>query len=38
MLRTGYSPHHDQLVPAKYIFGESAAAWLGSIQNQQRVT
>ena len=28
---------YDQLAPPKHIFGESASAWLGSIENQQWV-
>ena len=38
MVRTGCLSQHDQLVPAKHIFGKSAAAWLGSIDHQQWVT
>jgi hypothetical protein len=38
MVRTGSLSQHDQLVPAKHIFGKSAAAWLGSIDHQQWVT
>jgi len=38
MVRTGCLSQHDQLVPAKHIFGKSAASWLGSIENQQWVT
>ncbi len=38
MVRTGCLSQHDRLVPAKHIFGESAVAWLGSIENQQWVT
>jgi hypothetical protein len=38
MLRTWSLSQHDQLAPAKHIFGKSAAAWLGSIDHQQWVT
>jgi hypothetical protein len=38
MVRTGSLSQHDQLVPAKHIFGKLAAAWLGSIDHQQWVT
>ena len=38
MVRTGCLSQHDQLVPAKHIFGKSATSWLGSIENQQWVT
>ena len=38
LVRTGCLSQHDQLVPAKHIFGESASAWLNLIENQQWVT
>ena len=38
MVRTGCLSQHDKLVRAKHIFGESGAAWLGLIENQQWVT
>jgi len=38
LVRTGCLSQHDQLVPAKHIFGKSATSWLGSIENQQWVT
>jgi len=38
MVRTGCLSQHDQLVPAKHIFGKSAASWLSTIEDQQWVT
>ena len=38
MVRTGCLSQHDKLVPAKHIFGKSAAAWLGLIVHQHWVT
>ena len=38
LVRTGWLSQHDQLAPAKHIFGKSALAWLGSIDRQQWVT
>ena len=38
MVRTGRLSQHYQLVPAKHIFGKSAALWLSTIEGQQWVT
>ena len=37
MIRTGCLSQHNELVPAKHIFGKSAASWISSIGRQQWV-
>ena len=38
MIRTGCLDQHHELIPAKHIFGKSAASWLSSIEDQRWVT
>ena len=38
MVLTGCLSQHDQLTPAKHIFGKSVASWLSTIEDQQWVT
>ena len=38
MVRTGCLSQHDQLAPAKHIYGKSAASWLSTIEDQQWVS